>query len=347
MQNNLRFNFSKYDCTLSSAYEQRIVPSNFSSNLTDIFSLYIASLINKPVNLPNELNDILNVYQKMNKFPENINSISLLREKMVGVKELSEEKHIVFLTGGKDSVHLVLEVIKAYGKENVMAVYVSGVNKSETFYEKKAVENISKIIGIPFRIVNLKIKIKNWNREGHFIGLRNQLVIGLSLPYFFEFGAGNAWFGIHKNTTEPKLWTDNTDVLDDFCRYLSTVGANIKVRTHREFTHTNENEITRHLFLNHKNVFNQISSCYAQINWREQMHERIKKKLPSFPLANGCGYCVKCLRINAVIYNEVKLTLPMTERMDAVEHFYGTFKKKFPKDDTLTKIWKIIKNENI
>jgi hypothetical protein len=105
-------------------------------------------------------------------------------------------KAIVMFTSGKDSLHLLLRLIESgkFQPENILCIYVKNLNKSETHYEQIAIRKISLATGMKFKIVELSNSVKI-NRTGHNIGLREQLILMLALPYILDFGASEVFYG--------------------------------------------------------------------------------------------------------------------------------------------------------
>ena len=85
-------------------------------------------------------------------------------------------KSVVCLTGGKDSVLMLIEEIEKRGVENVIALYVNGVNRSEQSYERTACGNITDYLGVQLIIVQCTIS-GVLNRSNNNIGMRDQLII--------------------------------------------------------------------------------------------------------------------------------------------------------------------------
>jgi hypothetical protein len=216
--------------------------------------------------------------------------------------QLSPMRITVMFTSGKDSLHALLRILELNPAENVQVIYVKGLNRSETHYENKAIPAIAKKLGVRFKIVELTNSVK-LNRAGHNIGLREQMILCLALPYILEWKSARVIYGLHEAfvTTIPPLYSSHKSAFEYFLGFLAHyIDDEISVKNHPDWPYVNEVSITKALIRDHNDLLDMSSSCYAQINWREQMHARLKAKFPDFPLYHGCGYCIKCLRINAV-----------------------------------------------
>jgi len=236
----------------------------------------------------------------------------------------------VFLTGGKDSVHCLLRMIETYPIEEIRAIYVDRINKSECYYERKSIKKICLKLKIPLFIINSTYSMK-LNRTGHNIGMREQLILAASLPFLISESIGDVYFGL--THIVDRLPTDEDSVIEWQRKDFENLGINIKIHRHIDYPNITEQEIMKDMIERFPDVLNMVTSCYTQINWREQMHERIKNDFNSLNLYSGCGYCIKCLRINL---SKILYEFALDENTKRFFRFnLEIIKKKFKNDETL------------
>lgn len=203
---------------------------------------------------------------------------------------LETGRPIVFFTSGKDSMHLALFL----KKRSPYLVYIDGLNRSESFYEKKTAKAFASRFG--FDLIFLKIpKALKRNRSGHNIGLRDQIIVATAYPEIKKLGVREVWFGVTHPVQPPELFTE-TALAHDLASSLYDHEFNVRFHFENGFS---EMDIMKDFV--EGDLLRYTSSCYAQPNFREHKHKLLKNKFPNQQIYHGCGSCVKCLRINGAI----------------------------------------------
>ncbi len=204
------------------------------------------------------------------------------------------DRVMVCLTGGKDSVLMLLEMIEARGADNVIGFYVDGLNRSEASYERAAVSAICEKHGVRYAIARAQVSGAK-NRTGHQIGLRDQLVLTMAMMYARYFEANSFAMGIHfdeHDETAP-TWSESATAIGLWSELTGFTVHTLPI---------DELAIINRMIEHHMDTLEMTVSCYTQRNFRESQHARMVKKFPdSWVHPNGCGICNKCLRIQGAV----------------------------------------------
>lgn len=308
------------------------VPSSVLNVIGNWIKCYILSC--KPSkNVPMHLGSIesaeaLKSFKEYSKHPlmSEIKSDSKPYEKVTH----EAKNKAVFLTGGKDSVHCLLRMIETYPLEEIRAIYVDRINKSECYYERKSIKKMCLKLNIPLFIINSTYSMK-LNRTGHNIGMREQLILAASLPFLISESIGHVYFGL--THIVDRLPTDEDSVLEWQRKDFENLGVNIQINRHVDYPNITEQEIMKDMIERFPDVLNMVTSCYTQINWREQMHDRIKSNFSSLNIYSGCGYCLKCIRINL---SKILWEFPFNDTSKRFFNFnLEIIEKKFKRDETI------------
>jgi 7-cyano-7-deazaguanine synthase in queuosine biosynthesis len=329
---------------LGATYPAAVVPAFFPRALQETVSAYYASATKREPRWREppsaNLAALVAEYFRHNNGIL-INAATRPRLPVVTTYVLDRRRVTITFTGGKDSTHLLMRVLERGTPEaHVQAVYCKNLNRSETAYEQKAVVKICERLGVRLRTVDVTNSIK-LNRAGHNIGLREQLILCLALPYIVEFGSGLVLYGLHEGfeTVTPALYSSHKSAFEHYLAYLREFGVELEVRNHVDYPDVNELMIARDLIERGRELLDMGSSCYTQMNFREACHERLQAKMPDMPLYNGCGSCVKCLRINGAIllYDARARAAPAAQRAALARHLFEGF-MRFPHDHTLADV---------
>ena len=241
----------------------------------------------------------------------------------------------VMLSGGKDSVHLLLKLSEKLPKNNIICFYTPSLNKSEQYYEKKAVKKICSKLEIKLIILDLKCSVK-LNRMNHNISLREQLIYTICLPYLIENECSIVYWGncIDFYSDNPSIYSASKSALDFVNEYLGYYGIEILQNNHSDIIKNfKSNIIFEEMTTKYKEYLDLTSSCYSQLNFKETKHKRLKAKFSDIELYNGCGSCIKCLRINAALLLYRDKNHP--EGIKLLNHIINVQKKNHPKDKVL------------
>lgn len=215
----------------------------------------------------------------------------------------TSQKVAVFLSGGKDSVHLLLKLLEHRPAYGIVAFYVGGLNRSEQHYEKKAVKAVCQKVGVELVCIEPKNSIK-LNRDGHNISLREELALVTALPYIVEMGINTCYWGTIDSfrDLDKRFFASSYEAL----LYITVLLRSVGVHLEHKNTQDVDPEVTSISVFNDMVVkwpeyLDLSSSCYTQINFREKRHELLQDKVQTIQIAKGCGQCIKCCRINAAI----------------------------------------------
>lgn len=275
-------------------------------------------------------------YYEVNKLPFTATK-KQYSQHSTNIKYPQDPKKIaIMMSGGKDSVHLMLKLIEAHGAENIFAVYVANLNRSETYYETRAVMRICDKLKVKYKIVRPINSVK-LNRTGHNIALREELCVTLALPYLIHQKIQHVYFGSFNSfrKIDPIMYCSSKECLEFLNQYLSRHGIKFEFHNHIFFNSDSHIGIFQEMIEKYKDILDMTSSCYTQLNFREHRYELFKKKVPHIPIYNGCGSCIKCLRINSAILLFAKFDAPITERAFLFDHLTKFQKEKYPSDTSL------------
>lgn len=247
--------------------------------------------------------------------------------------KIKGENNLVLFTSGKDSTYL-LSKIASESKGKTYAIYIPNINKSETYYEKKSTFQIASKLGVELIMPDIVNSIKI-NRDGHNIGLREQLLLMLALPVAQRYNCSNLYLGVYPNEKPPELFAAWPETLKLTEQFFKEFNYNVNIKYFGE-------NITEHLILkemakNQRELLHECTSCYSQLNFRETKHKRLKQKLPNIEIYKGCGSCIKCLRMNAALlpYMDDKFS---SEKKYLKKYIEVRHAGKWSKDKTLTSL---------
>ena len=251
------------------------------------------------------------------------------------------DKHVVMFTSGKDSLHLLLRLIEEFGKENILALYCSNINKSENYYETKAVKKICAHLGVRWKIIKVTNSIR-LNRTNHNIGLREQLTLGTALPYILSWRAKHVWYGVYRAFDDimSGVFSHHKSAFEIATGHLKEVGVDLTISNHIDYPIQNI-MILKFLIEKHRDIFFMSSSCYSQLNFREMHHRREQKKYPDIELYHGCGICLKCLIANGgiLLFDKKAQMAPGLQRDRLKNQIIRGYKSKHPDDGALKQIY--------
>jgi len=196
---------------------------------------------------------------------------------------------ILALTTGKDSLHALMSLLDMGYKPHLF--YLDRINKSEAFYEKPKVKEIAKKFDLPLHIPQVTYSAII-NRQNHNIGFRELLIYGAAIPYMQQHNLDTIIFGIWRELREGPLSGDSHQVMSTYSEI-----SGYKYSFHPLGIEYGEDKCIKDFCEKYYDLFPYVTSCYTQINYREKMYENISSKT-GFPIYHGCGYCIKCCRIN-------------------------------------------------
>jgi hypothetical protein len=256
---------------------------------------------------------------------------------------LNADRVTVLCSGGKDSVHLAVRLLElGLAPRDLLLVYVPNVNRSESPYERRAVHNVARALGVCGVAVEITNGIK-LNRTGHNIGLREQLLLCCALPYILGFGSGRVYFGSMGREWEelhPELYASNRQAHALYADFLADYGIPLTIAPHIDCPGRDERWLLEDFIRRHRELLELTASCYTQANFRERHHALLAAKVPTLPIYQGCGICLKCLRINAglLLYDEAMIAGPAAERERLRTHILRSHAERFASDARLTEL---------
>lgn len=336
-----KISWSYGEAKFAATYELNNVLPLSDLILSTIQSYYFSTIRPSSIHSTQMTRNAINLIKNYYEINNHQTSIFCLPKKLKKtVVATSEKKAACLITGGKDSVHLLMRLVERYGKNNVIAIYVSNINKSEAAAEKKAVVSIAKLVGVKCSVVQVGNGIKI-TRTHHNIGLREQLLIALALPIMAAFGAQNIYFGLTHGAAHrpPALWTDSDEAMNLIARDCLDKGIKIKWHYHLDSPNIDEDKIVYQLITKWPVLWDHISSCYTQLTWRGKMKQMLESKV-NMPIYNGCGYCLKCCRINAsfLLHRQDYADIPLKNKLALYAHIKHQYENKLEKDHFLGKL---------
>jgi 7-cyano-7-deazaguanine synthase in queuosine biosynthesis len=337
-----RFTVNGEEGRLSVVHPSHIVPPWYAEIFQLTASAYYASASKRPPRwrtaIPAPLAKLVAEY-----FRHNSTAIinEPLTDRRAGIADLpaSRQRVTVMFSGGKDSAHVLQRLLeKGCRPQDLQAIYITNINRSETAYEKRAAWAICRSLDVTPHVVEVNNSVK-LNRTGHNIGLREQLLLGLALPWVTHFQSQRVIFGATRafEVIQAPLYCTHRSAFELYSEFLREYGITVDIENHPDYPEVTESGILRDLIERGRALLDATSSCYTQMNFREAHHDRLQAKLPAMPLYNGCGSCLKCLRINAAIllYDPRAKAAPADQRAALARHIYTGATDRFPTDGQL------------
>ena len=253
---------------------------------------------------------------------------------------LRADRVTVLCSGGKDSVHLAVRLLETgCAPADCQLVYVTNVNRSEAHYERLAVQRVAKELGVAHVLVPVTNGIR-LNRFRHNIGLREQLLLGCALPHVVAFGSGRVLFGSMGREWEefhPELYASHESAQTLYAAFLAASGIPVQIGPHLDYPDHDERWMLEDFIRRHRALLTLTASCYTQANFRERHHALLAAKVSRLPIYQGCGICLKCLRINAglLLYDLEMATAPRAQWDRLRQHVLTAQGARFPNDARL------------
>jgi 7-cyano-7-deazaguanine synthase in queuosine biosynthesis len=293
--------------------------------------------------LPQSLIELLELYL-YETYQDNVKLLkSEIQNERTSAPEvpLDNGKHLIAFSGGLDSFHLLIRLLeKGIKPEHIVCVHVYNLNRSEGPYALQACQKICAHFGVKLHVVKFSSSFK-LNRAGHNIGLREQLILGIMAPYIYAYRTKHVWFGLYQDfeDIEAAIVTSNKRCFDLYQKFLASFGLLIEVHNHPDRPEIDEIGVVRDMVTRHRDLIDLSTSCYTQMNWREQCHDRLQKKFVSIPLYNGCGYCVKCMKMNgAYILWDAKRDTFLTHEVERLKQHILLFYASHKDEESLTRL---------
>jgi hypothetical protein len=336
------FSWSKDHETFSVKYPAEIVPLWFGDFYAQMIYAYYCSakkVLTISANLLNEpLLNLMERYLTLNKIKYRVRG-ELQKKKITKFVYPKSDSIGIMFTSGKDSLHLLLKLIESHGAKKITAFYIKNINKSETHYEQQSVVEICKKLEIDLEMISASNSIV-LNRSNHNIGLREQLLATCVVPFLIQRKISKLYFGLHESfkNINPPLYGSNEEAFGFWQKALAQYGLEIEIHGHVDSEKLNEYGITKEIISKHPDLLSLSSSCYTQLNFREYRHAQMAQKYPHLALYQGCGTCLKCLRINGTklamgLIGDVK-----EEKTALANYIINRFEQDYHMDHTLEEI---------
>jgi 7-cyano-7-deazaguanine synthase in queuosine biosynthesis len=213
----------------------------------------------------------------------------------------SASRAVISYSAGKDSLWNLWWAQEKYGKDNVLAVHISGLNRSNASDETKYAIRQSKKLG--FRL-EVPILHNGYAGKGHKVmRSRDMFMVGLLLPYALKFGASNIIIEGFGEVADDELFTGQEHNMISFNGMLSKLGINVKVG----WKNRKEMDVVKDLYVNKPDWISEVCNCFSPSNYKLFLHNSWKKRAPSIQLYDSqCGSCVKCriINIGRILYDQ-------------------------------------------
>lgn len=213
-------------------------------------------------------------------------------------KEMHENKAIVALSGGKDSVYALVSAIEKYGKDNVIAIIINSIMRILPVEELESSKKICDILGVKLVIVPIHYSFKKY--RGIYNGAEISMATALMVPIAFEYGIKNIILGTLKSEKDifqvqaPTI-SETGAIIDLFNRFLKDINLDIVVSSGVMDT----KESLTYLMKNRPDIMSETVSCMMLSHIYRSHKNRALKKYPNFPFYERmCGVCPKCMTIN-------------------------------------------------
>ena len=207
--------------------------------------------------------------------------------------ETTLKKVVIAYSGGKDSMWNLWWAQEKYGKDNVLAVHISGLNPGQGTTEDYYVRKQSQEFGFDLRIIDLL----NSSRNGGYgvMRSRDMFLTGLLVPLALDFGASRIITeGRIGNSQTP--FTGQAESFRFFNGLLKDLSIPVKVAwRYRKSMYT-----VKDLFVHRPSWLPLVCNCFTGASHWKSFHRRYWANLaPTFTLYESqCGSCVKCRTIN-------------------------------------------------
>ncbi|MEX1061668.1 MAG: hypothetical protein WEC39_00965 [Patescibacteria group bacterium] len=213
--------------------------------------------------------------------------------------DTSAKKVVIAYSGGKDSMWNLWWAQEKYGRDNVLAVHIRGLNQGQQREEANYVLKQALAFRFPLNVLDLLNSSRNWGPA--VMRSRDIFLTGLLVPLALDFGAG-------KIITEERLagdpkshFTSGSESFAFFNYILKYMRVPVKVT----WRYLKKYHPVRDLYLNRPDwmplVCNCFSVSYRKVALRKHWNgENGQGGLaPTLKLYDSqCGSCFKCRPVN-------------------------------------------------
>lgn len=302
-----------------------------------VFYSVASNYFPKIISLDSDLNEnvikMINLYYKRMSldYPHILTISNPMDFFSIKHRELSYNKAVVALSGGKDSVYALVSAVNKYGKDNVIAVNINSIMRILPVEELEASKIICNKLGVKLIVVPIHYSFKKY--RGIYNGAEIAMATALMVPIAFDFGIGNIILGTLESEkdifqVQPPTISETGMIIDLFNAFLKDMNINIKIRS--GVLDTKESLI--YLMKNNPDIMKETVSCMMLSHIYKSHKNRALSKYPYFPFYNRmCGVCPKCMTINVFrlrYENNLKEILTNKNIYEYCRHVFKTINNK-------------------
>lgn len=220
------------------------------------------------------------------------------------IGEKGGDRAVVAYSAGKDSMWNLWRAQEKYGRDNVLAVHIYGLNTSNSSQERIFSKRQSEAIGFPLEILQI---VNSSGGEGYNVMVsRDAFMTGILVPYALRFGASHIITEGFAEMGEREPFTGDERNMAKFNRTLERMGLPVQV----DWENKPEMDIVKDLYQNVPGWMPHVCNCFSpdyakpgiRRSWnggRDKKGHVSKARTPTFVMYDSqCGSCVKCQIIN-------------------------------------------------
>lgn len=203
-------------------------------------------------------------------------------------------KVAVAYSAGKDSMWNMWWTQEKYHPENVLAVHINGLNRSNAPRERQYAKRQARKLGFKnFRIINLLNSSRN--RGYQVMRSRDMFLAGIIIPHATEFGASKIITEGFAETSPEEPFTGQPRHM----RYFNSILKDLKIPVQMRWRNRKEMDVVKDLLNYRPDWLPHVCNCFAAPCYQPYLRRSWQKRAPTFPLYDSqCGSCVKCRIIN-------------------------------------------------
>lgn len=213
---------------------------------------------------------------------------------------------VVAYSAGKDSMWNLWHAQEEYGKENVLAVHVSGLNKGVASDELAYCKRQSAELGFRLTVIEMVNSSKNTGYQ--VMRSRDMFLAGLVIPYALKFGASEIITeGFAETDDNKEPFSGQERNMKYFNFMLKEFGIPVQIT----WKNRKEMDILKDLVVHKPDWLPHVYNCFSVPCYRGFLKRSWKKRTPTFYMYDSqCGSCVKCRIINLgrLLYGSEKIS---------------------------------------
>jgi hypothetical protein len=230
------------------------------------------------------------MYASEKKRPPHIDAPGSLK---LSTMPVSPKRAIISYSAGKDSLWNMWWAQQEYGKENVLAVHINGLNRANMTDERVYAQRQAERFGFNLRMLNLHNS--SGGKGYQVMRSRDMFMVGILAPYAIEFGAQDILIEGFGEVSPTEPFTGQEHNMKSFNRTLKRMG--IPVRAH--WKNVQEMDAVKDMFEHKPQWMEEVCNCFSAKCYKVRLHAYWKDKTPSFKMYESqCGSCIKCRIVN-------------------------------------------------